>query len=78
MGKGVFKIKNLHKFTREQALGQPISFQYYKDKEPTPLGVVTDVDEDYLYIDFEHNNDEYLTIEINNNVLELNELPKFS
>lgn len=67
MAKGRFKLRNIDGFTKEQALGIPVTYQYYKDKESTQLGVITDVDENYLYVDFEHNSGNDLLIEINNN-----------
>lgn len=64
--KGRFKIKNIEGFTKEQAIGKPVNFQY-KNNELILLGIITDVDKDYLYVDFEHNNGNDLLIEVNNN-----------
>lgn len=67
MAKCEFKIKNIKGFTKEQAIGQPISFQY-ENNEPILLGIITNVDDDYLYINFEHDNiNNDLTIEVNGN-----------
>ena len=68
MAKCEFKIKNIKGFTKEQAMGQPVNFRY-EDNEPILLGVITNVDDNYLYIDFEHDNiNNDLTIEVNSDV----------
>ena len=71
MANGQFKIKNVSNYTKEQAIGKPVSFQYYKDKEPTLLGIITNVDKDYLYVDFEHDNKDDFVIEVNNNQMSM-------
>ena len=67
MAKGEFRIKNTDNFTVEQIIGQPVEFKY-KDNNPIPLGIVSKVDQDYIYIEYEHNNDEDMTIEFNKDV----------
>lgn len=66
MAKGRYKVNNINGFTKEQAIGKPVNYQYMNCK-PIQLGVITDADENYLYVDFEHNNNNDLLIEVNNN-----------
>lgn len=64
MAKGRFKINNIDGFTKEQAIGKPLF-----DHNSILIGNITDVDENYLYVDFEHNNDKGLLIEVDNDGL---------
>lgn len=68
MAKGRYKINNINGFTKEQAIGKPLF-----DHIGIQIGNITDVDENYLYVDFEHNNEKDMLIEVDNDNLFYNE-----
>lgn len=61
MAKGRFQINNIDGLTKEQAIGRPL-FDYSN----IFIGNITNVDENYLYVDFEHNGDNDILIKIDN------------
>ena len=61
----VIRIKNKYNLTTENVKGK--SVEYRQDNyEPIPFGIITHADEEYLYIDY--NGDEDLLIEFGNDV----------
>lgn len=66
MAKGKFKLKNTANFTEEQVIGQPVDFIHKNNR--ISLGTITSADEDYLYIEFEHNGDNDLILESSSNI----------
>lgn len=61
----VIRIKNKYNLTTENVKGKPV--EYRQDNyEPIPIGFITHADEEYLYIDY--NGDEDLLIEFSDDV----------
>ena len=66
MAKAEFKIENKNNFTAEEIIGFDVSVKC-ENGNIIPIGIVSKVDEEYIYIDFEHNNDNNMIIEVNKN-----------
>ena len=52
----VLRIVNKYNLTTEQVKGKPVEYKVDKN-EAIPLGVLTHADENYLYVDFNGNED---------------------
>ena len=67
--KGSFKIKNIYNFTTEQIKGTPLKYGFESNGMYPFLGYMTHADKDYLYGEFEHNEDMNVMIEFNHDGL---------
>ena len=61
--KGEFKFKNKYNLTTEKIRNKPVTISI---NNIVLVGVLTHVDDDYVYGDFKHNNENDIMIELNN------------
>lgn len=73
--KSEFKFKNMYNMTEDEIEDMPVTVKI--NDKPVIVGVLTHIEDDYVYGVFNHDGEEYMMVELNNNEyswsIELNE-----
>lgn len=62
--KGEFKFKNTYNMTENEIKDMPVKINV--DNEPVLIGILTHIEDDYIYGIFNHNQEYDIMIELNN------------